>query len=81
MLAAEVVDPHVAYPRALYGTLALTTALYVAPLAACVAAVGGWHDWREGQFALANGLLMNCESVANQSLISHQSGARGSSPF
>ena len=53
MLAAEVAAPRATYPRALWGALALTTCLYVVPLGACAAASpnGGWHEWREGQFA------------------------------
>ena len=51
MLAAEVAAPRATFPRALWGALALTTALYVVPLAACAAASSDWHEWREGQFA------------------------------
>ena len=52
MVAAEVALPLRAYPRALWGTLALTTALYVLPLGACVATVGGWEEWDAGQFTI-----------------------------
>ena len=51
MLAAEVTAPRATFPRALWGALALTTALYVVPLAACAAASSDWHEWREVQFA------------------------------
>ena len=51
-LAAEVADAPRTFPRALWGALGLTTALYVLPLAACAAASPDTREWREGQFAL-----------------------------
>uniref|UniRef100_A0A7S4F166 Cationic amino acid transporter C-terminal domain-containing protein n=3 Tax=Chrysotila carterae TaxID=13221 RepID=A0A7S4F166_CHRCT len=50
MVAAEVVSPARAFPLSLCGALLLSTLLYVAPLAAAVATVGGWEDWKAGQF-------------------------------
>eukprot|EP00908_Phaeocystis_cordata_P006403 Transcript_17015.p1 GENE.Transcript_17015~~Transcript_17015.p1 ORF type:complete len:668 (-),score=283.06 Transcript_17015:649-2652(-) len=51
MVAAEVGEPRATFPRALWGALGLTTALYVVPLAACAAASSDWREWDEGQFA------------------------------
>ena len=45
MVAAEVRSPRSAYPRALWGTLILTTLLYVLPLAAALATAGHWETW------------------------------------
>ena len=50
MVAAEVADAPRTYPRALWGSLGLTTALYVLPLGACAAASTDWDEWREGQW-------------------------------
>jgi len=50
MMAAEVSHGKLTYPRALSGTVCLTTTMYILPLAFCAAAVGNWGEWREGQF-------------------------------
>jgi hypothetical protein len=51
MMAAEVQAPRSAYNRALWGTLGLTTALYLLPLAAVLAVAGPWEGWVGGQYA------------------------------
>jgi len=51
MVAAEVRSPRSAYPRALWGTLILTTLLYVLPLAAALATATHWETWEPGQYA------------------------------
>lgn len=50
MVAAEVPEGQRTYPRALWGALALTTAMYVLPIAACASSVHNWPAWRDGQF-------------------------------
>jgi len=52
MVAAEVVDARRTFPRALAGALALTTGLYLLPLAACASADSYWSLWGEGQFEM-----------------------------
>jgi len=57
MVAAEVRSPRSSFPRALWGAFALSTALYVLPLAAALATLDHWELWAPGTYPLLGASL------------------------
>jgi amino acid transporter len=55
--AAEIERPQRTIPRVLLITTPLVVLSYILPTLAGLAAVGGWHEWTSGQFAVIGAAL------------------------
>src|SRR3984885_4453206 len=56
-VAEEVDNPRRSYPRALAIVVPLSIATYFLPTFAALAALGDWHEWRDGYFSTAARLI------------------------